>query len=216
MQSGRATVYNEGATVESVDRLQTSTHAIGLPDAPVPEATLVHPQTTDHTLGPVAKLLGNRFPRFSSWWDSGSVSTPVKLMLLAIAGMIAIKQSDWLLPSALGVGLIYLIYYSVFSSTQNPKSHKALAKNRKKTVKEGSQAAENCHVTNMAQSASAGRSLYRNRGLTAGQRTVMRGVKLFGLGVKWNIFESVDRGLESVFVVIGHGHRLLLGGDLGW
>ena len=143
MQSGRATVYNEGATVESVDRLQTSTHAIGLPDAPVPEATLVHPQTTDHTLGPVAKLLGNRFPRFSSWWDSGSVSTPVKLMLLAIAGMIAIKQSDWLLPSALGVGLIYLIYYSVFSSTPKPqvsqgsgkKSQKKLSKKEAKRQK---------------------------------------------------------------------------------
>ena len=45
------------------------------------------------------------------WWDSASASTPIRLGLIAIAGIAVIRNSQWLLPFVLVVGIAYLAYH---------------------------------------------------------------------------------------------------------
>ena len=66
------------------------------------------------TEGPVTRLLGGRFPEFADWWNSGKVILPVKVALLALTVWIALTQTHWLIPTTLSVGVVYLLYYTLF------------------------------------------------------------------------------------------------------
>lgn len=60
---------------------------------------------------PIARAVQSGFGSLVQKWNEANVSTPVKIGLLIIAGMVVIKNSQWLIPLALGLGLIYLVYY---------------------------------------------------------------------------------------------------------
>lgn len=59
---------------------------------------------------PVAEAVTRSWATTLQWWDNANVSMPVKLGLLAIAGIVVIKNSQWLLPLVLLAGVAYLIY----------------------------------------------------------------------------------------------------------
>ncbi len=61
---------------------------------------------------PIARAMQSGFANVSYWWTTANVSTPVKVLLLVILSVIVIKNSQWLLPLALGLALAYLIYYT--------------------------------------------------------------------------------------------------------
>jgi len=61
--------------------------------------------------GPVTRLLGSRFPKFASWWDSGQGILPLKAALLLFAVWVALTQDRWLIPATIFVAALYLIYY---------------------------------------------------------------------------------------------------------
>ncbi len=60
---------------------------------------------------PVARVVKTGFDSMVHWWTNGNISTPVKVAIL-IAGTYAFAtNSNWLLPTVLGLSLIYLIYF---------------------------------------------------------------------------------------------------------
>ncbi len=70
-------------------------------------------------IGPVTRLLGGTFPGFADWWNRGGVSTSVRLLLLVLAGLVALAWPTWLVPAAVIVGAIYFAYYSLAGRGQN-------------------------------------------------------------------------------------------------
>ena len=59
---------------------------------------------------PIAMAVQSGFATTAHWWNHANFSTPVKMILLIIAGLVVVKNSQWLLPLVLGVGLIYILY----------------------------------------------------------------------------------------------------------
>ena len=60
---------------------------------------------------PIAQAVSHGWANTLQWWDNANVSAPVRLGLLAIAGIVVIKNSQWLLPLVLVAGVAYLIYH---------------------------------------------------------------------------------------------------------
>ncbi|MFK7767361.1 MAG: serine/threonine protein kinase [Mariniblastus sp.] len=60
---------------------------------------------------PIATALQSGMGRVSQWWNNANVSTPVKIILLIVAGMVVVQNSTWLLPFTLTLGIVYLLYY---------------------------------------------------------------------------------------------------------
>lgn len=60
---------------------------------------------------PIATVLHTGVNRLNQWWDNANVSTPVKMILLIIVGIVVVQNSQWLLPLTVGLGLVYLVYY---------------------------------------------------------------------------------------------------------
>jgi hypothetical protein len=61
---------------------------------------------------PIARAVHSGWQGFAAWWNNTSVSTPLKVGILIVASLVVVGNSEWLLPTALGLGLLYLIYYS--------------------------------------------------------------------------------------------------------
>lgn len=60
---------------------------------------------------PIAAVLHTGLSKFTSWWETANFSTPIKMVMLIIAGIVVIQNSQWLLPLMLSVGGLYLGYY---------------------------------------------------------------------------------------------------------
>ena len=75
---------------------------------------------------PIATALQSGFAQLSQWWNNANVSTPVKIILLIIAGMVVVQNSQWLLPLTLSLGIAYLLYYvgrtAFFDNEEKPKT----------------------------------------------------------------------------------------------
>ena len=81
-----------------------------------PAATL-EPNTSGNPLGedqedePIAAVLHAGLAKFTLWWETANFSTPIKMVMLIIAGIVLVQNSQWLLPLMLSVGGLYLSYY---------------------------------------------------------------------------------------------------------
>ena len=64
---------------------------------------------------PIAAALKNWTAELANWWRYGNISTPIKLTVLIVVSVTLIINSAWLLPVAMLLGLVYLIYYSARS-----------------------------------------------------------------------------------------------------
>ena len=60
---------------------------------------------------PIAVVLQTGLTRFTLWWETANFSTPIKMVMLIIAGVVLVQNSQWLLPLMLSAGGLYLCYY---------------------------------------------------------------------------------------------------------
>jgi len=60
---------------------------------------------------PIAAVLHTGLARFTLWWETANFSTPIKMVMLIIAGIVVIQNSQWLLPLMLSIGSLYFVYY---------------------------------------------------------------------------------------------------------
>jgi len=87
--------------------------------------SLISSPSDEHPEEPIAKAVTNGWSKFKTWWHSGKMNTPLKFFLVFIAAVVLIKNSEWILPSALGLGLMYLMYYAVRTWSLKPSKVKA-------------------------------------------------------------------------------------------
>ncbi len=94
-------------------------------------------QNSANQAEPIANAVQTGYFRLARKWNDANVSTPVKIGLLIITGMVVIKNSQWLLPLALGLILAYMIYYLVrtvlVTSEERPRQPSAREIHRQKT-----------------------------------------------------------------------------------
>jgi serine/threonine protein kinase len=64
---------------------------------------------------PIACAVQSGCGKVRQWWTAANFSTPVKLILLLSAALLVILNSEWLVPVALVLGAVYLIYFGVRS-----------------------------------------------------------------------------------------------------
>ncbi|MEZ6095436.1 MAG: serine/threonine-protein kinase [Pirellulaceae bacterium] len=64
---------------------------------------------------PIARAFKGGIGYALSWWNRSEMSVPVKVTLSVIGAIVVIINSSWLLLMALGLGFIYLLYYTVWS-----------------------------------------------------------------------------------------------------
>jgi hypothetical protein len=94
---------------------------------------------------PIARAMYLGWNRLVEWWNNTSISTPLKIALLIVAGIVVLKNSAWLLPLALTLGVVYLIYYAV-RTWRLPAAHEATPENREPKI---SKREKNLQVSNL-------------------------------------------------------------------
>ena len=62
---------------------------------------------------PIAAAVGVGYQRFTHWWTTANLSTPIKVALVAGAILLLFLNSEWLVPMALVLGAVYLVYFGV-------------------------------------------------------------------------------------------------------
>ena len=62
---------------------------------------------------PIARAVVGGWEKFQDWWFRGKLNAPLKIVIVIVGGLILLKNSDWLFPTALGLGFLYLIYYGI-------------------------------------------------------------------------------------------------------
>ena len=62
---------------------------------------------------PIAAAVVVGYQRFTHWWATANLSTPIKVGLVAGAIVLLFLNSGWLVPLALFLGAAYLVYFGV-------------------------------------------------------------------------------------------------------
>jgi hypothetical protein len=62
---------------------------------------------------PIARIFAHGWRRLSHWWNHGPLTTPLKIGLLVIAAVVAIFNGGWLIPIAVVLGCLYLVYLGI-------------------------------------------------------------------------------------------------------
>ena len=60
---------------------------------------------------PIAQAVQTGFSSVAQWWNNANVSTPVKIVLLIVVGVVVIQNSTWLLPLTVVIGFAYMAYF---------------------------------------------------------------------------------------------------------
>lgn len=82
----------------------------GRPDT---QSQRVSQQSSIDSADPIAAALRSSWDGFSDWWNDTSVSTPLKVFVLLATGFVITVNSQWLLPVALLLGFVYLVYFGI-------------------------------------------------------------------------------------------------------
>jgi hypothetical protein len=70
---------------------------------------------------PIAAAVGVGYRQFNQWWRTANLNTPLKVGLLVGAILLLILNSQWLVPMALVLGAVYLVYRGVRSVVVGPQ-----------------------------------------------------------------------------------------------
>ena len=62
---------------------------------------------------PIAEAVRVGWDGVTDWWNDTSISTPLKFFCLLVAGIIVVANTEWLLPTVLVVGFVYLLYFGI-------------------------------------------------------------------------------------------------------
>ncbi|MCH2181210.1 MAG: serine/threonine protein kinase [Mariniblastus sp.] len=71
---------------------------------------------------PIAQAFKSGYSGITNWWYTAPLSTPLKLFILLLIGIVIVANSNWLLPMALALALVYLAYYGFRSLTVGSKA----------------------------------------------------------------------------------------------
>ena len=105
--SGPLFINEEGiATDEIVFGPVVEVVASGVEKPPV-----VRPVAPDRE--PIAAAVGEGYQRFTHWWTNAKLSTPIKVALVVGVILVLVLNSEWLVPIALFLGAVYLVYFCV-------------------------------------------------------------------------------------------------------
>lgn len=83
---------------------------------------------------PIARALHTGARNVGAWWNGNTWPTPLKVFVLVVVGLVVVSNSKLILPIALGLGLCYLLYYSVRTWKDKP-SHVVDEDHRKTNAK---------------------------------------------------------------------------------
>lgn len=61
---------------------------------------------------PIASAVGKGYEKISAWWN-GIGATPVKVILVAVLGLLVLANAQWLVPLCIVLGSCYTAYYLV-------------------------------------------------------------------------------------------------------
>ncbi len=64
---------------------------------------------------PIARAVHGSWHRTVEWWNRSNLNTPVKTLILVGATIMLLINMAWLLPVSLGLGVLYLVYYTIRS-----------------------------------------------------------------------------------------------------
>jgi hypothetical protein len=62
---------------------------------------------------PIAKAFVRGWRGFVQWWNHGRMATPLKVGLLLLVAILAIFNHVWLIPAAVGLACVYLVYLGI-------------------------------------------------------------------------------------------------------
>lgn len=79
--------------------------------ANVEKPPVVRPASTPRE--PIAAAIGAGYGRFTHWWNTANVSTPIKVLLIVGVLLILVLNSEWLLPMGIALGVCYVLYLAV-------------------------------------------------------------------------------------------------------
>lgn len=71
---------------------------------------------------PMAFAVRSGLRDLNEWWNQANVSTPVRLGLLIVAGVVVVQNSTWLLAVFVGMAATYLLYYAARRYVMSPVS----------------------------------------------------------------------------------------------
>ena len=74
------------------------------------QAELTAPKKSNE---PIAEAVKTGWDGVSDWWNDTSVSTPLKAFVLLVGGVAIVFNSEWLLPTVLVLGFLYLLYFGI-------------------------------------------------------------------------------------------------------
>lgn len=64
---------------------------------------------------PIAAAVGSGFQSFGAWWNHSHIGTPLKVAMILGIGVALVFNANWLMPLAIGAGLLYAVYYGIWS-----------------------------------------------------------------------------------------------------
>ncbi len=64
---------------------------------------------------PIARAVHGGWQKTTDWWATANLTTPVKILILTGLGILLLVNIAWLLPVSMGLGLLYLIYFTIRS-----------------------------------------------------------------------------------------------------
>lgn len=88
---------------------------LNTPKGPFAESTQVVENTE-----PIAQAVQGGFSKLNHWWLTAQLPTPIKVLILVVAGLVLVVNSGWLLPVSLALGLAYLTYFGIRALFRNP------------------------------------------------------------------------------------------------
>ena len=162
---------------------------------------------------PIAAALTTTWDGFADWFHDSSVSTPLKIFVLLCVGFAITANSQWLLPAALGLGFVYLVYYGVrylvLSPVEGELQPRKLSKRRQKQLLHQAMR-EQLNTTDFTSQATE---------LTGGllvSATVCIALNLLGLAITESLFESATNSWalfawSTIVSVVGSWALLIMG-----
>ena len=64
---------------------------------------------------PIAEAVRHGVRRTTNWWQHGNLSSPVKVLILVGAIFLLVLNSQWLIPTGIMLGAMYLVYFGIRS-----------------------------------------------------------------------------------------------------
>ena len=85
--------------------------APGIESVIAPAATPISPEAAATNSEPIAVAMKSGWGKVALWWNDNTVSTPLKTFVLLTGGLVIAANSQWVLPTGLALGLVYMVYY---------------------------------------------------------------------------------------------------------